>query len=212
CLRALPTIAAGQDLAFLEKALREAGYQLYNPPRANWGPGFVFRGDVVNSRIKNVEEICPNLYTDLGPPEGTAIVLPNFRAEDGFSFGLAIQFLRGLVGGRVDLGTIERERKAEVRWQNLQEMSYPRIVNWLESGEPRPIPSRCHLAIEDLKVRNQFKDRVFVIVRAVAPEVLVYDFSRAMRGDAGASVELPNQLKAEIRGKGELKNETQLEI
>jgi hypothetical protein len=113
------TVAVGQNLAVLEGALQKAGYQLYNPARANWGPGFVFAGDVVNGRMKNVDEICPTLYQDLGPPEGTTIVLPDFKAEDGFSWGLSLNFLRGLLGGKLDVGA-EGEQKAEVKWQSLQ--------------------------------------------------------------------------------------------
>jgi hypothetical protein len=205
------TIAVGQNLAVLERALQKAGYQLYNPARANWGPGFVFAGDVVNGRIKNVVEICPTLYRDLDPPRGTTIVLSDFKSEDGFSWGLALNFLKGLLGGKLDLGA-EGEQKAEVKWQNIQEMSYPQMVGWLESGEPRPIAPQCHAAIEDLKLKKLFEGRVFVIVRAVAPESLMYDFTRALQGQGGASGRISEGIRAELQGKGRVKNETQLEI
>lgn len=205
-------VAAAQDLTVLQRTLQANGYQLYVPPRANWGPGFVFAGDVVNGKMKNVEPVCSSLYEDVGLPESTAVILPDFKAEDKFSFSLAIEFLRGLFGGKVDLGAVERDRKAEVRWHNVQEMSYPKMIAWLENGEPRPITKPCRAAIEDLKTKKQFKDRVFVIVRAVAPETLVYDFTRALSGDTGASGQFAETFKAEARGKGQIVSETQLEI
>jgi hypothetical protein len=60
CLQA-GKVAHSQDLQPLDKALRSVGYQMYSPPRENWGPGFVFSGDIVQGRITNVREICPNI-------------------------------------------------------------------------------------------------------------------------------------------------------
>lgn len=48
--------ASSQDLAPLEQALSNSGYKLYNPPRENWGPGFVFAGDVTNGKIRLTSE------------------------------------------------------------------------------------------------------------------------------------------------------------
>ena len=95
-----------QDLGALEQALRTSGYQLYNPPRANWGPGFVFAGEVVGSQIKTVEEICPNLNgNDLGPPQEAAIAL----ASESFSIWSGAL---ATAGGVVFYGTLEGYLKA----------------------------------------------------------------------------------------------------
>jgi hypothetical protein len=83
---------------------------------------------------------------------------------------------------------------------------------WLESGEPRPVATRRQAAIEDLKLKNRFKDRLFVIVRAVAPEVMVYDFSKMTDADGQGSVKFMNQLDAATKGKGHLSSNTQLVI
>jgi hypothetical protein len=205
-----PTI--GQDFESLNRTLHAAGYQLYIPPRQNWGPGFVFAGEIVNDRITNVEEICPNLYADLGSPEGAAVVLGDYRAADTYSFGLTLDFLKGLLGGALDLGRVERERTADVRWHNVREISYSHMDQWLETGEPRPIAKRCRLAIEDLQAKNRFKGRIFVIVRAIAPESLIFDFSRAINTEVGPSVKFSGQLKVAAQGKGEIKNDTLLEV
>lgn len=208
----LASPAQAQSLGPLEQAIRAAGYQLYNPPRENWGPGFVFTGEVVSGRIKNPREICPNLYADVEAPRSTKVLFPDFQASDSFSFGLAIKFIKGILGLDVDVGKVESERKISVKWQNLQETSYSDVDKWLESGEARPIASRCRAAIEDLKGKDQFKDRVFVIVRAVAPELLIYEFDSALSGQAGASAEVWQQGSAKIEGKGEIKNQTRLEL
>ena len=203
--------ALAQDFKALDGLLRNAGYQLYNPPRANWGPGFVFAGDVVNGRIVNVEEVCPNLYSNMGKSEGTAVVLADYAAADSFSFGLALDFLKGLVGGAVNLGGSD-QRSVQVRWKNIREMSYTHMDQWLESGEPRPVAPRCRAAIEDLKLKNRFKDRIFVITRAVAPEVLVYDFAQSTEGKGELSAKFMSELQAAAHGEGHIANNTQLVI
>jgi hypothetical protein len=209
---AMVTTTAAQNIEPLKEALQAAGYQLYIPPRANWGPGFVFTGDVARGRLTNVEEVCPNLYADLEAPQGAAIVLPNFNAKDSFTFGLALRFLKGLLGVDFDLDKIERERSINVRWQNLREMSYTHMDQWLENGEARPIARRCRLAVSDLLAKNQFADRVFAIVRAVAPESLIYDFSGAVNAQASTSAQLWQDAQGRAQGKAEIKNGTQLEI
>jgi hypothetical protein len=203
--------AMGQDFSALEKLLREAGYQLYNPPRANWGPGFVFTGDTVNGRITNVEEVCPNLYSNMGPLKGSTVILADYHASDSMSFNAAVDFLKSLTVGALNLGGAA-QRTVDVRWKNVQEFSYTHIDKWLKTGEPRPVEKRCRAAIDDLKVKNRFKDRVFVMVRAVAPEVLIYDFSKMAEADAKASAKLIQELNAAAEGKGHLGSETQLLI
>ena len=200
-----------QTLDQLDRALHSAGYQRYDPPRANWGPGFVFAGDVVQGKIRNVEEICPNLYADAAEPQATNIILADYAATDSFSLGLAITFLKKLTGGSVNLAPIEKEDSVQVRWENIHELSYSHMHQWLESGEPRPIEKRCRLAIEDLIAKGRFKDRIFVILRAVAPERLTYDFSRSVRAQADASISLPSQLGANASGKVQVKDNTHLQ-
>jgi hypothetical protein len=203
--------AHSQDLGPLDKALRAAGYRLYNPPRANWGPGFVFTGDVLDGKITNVREICPNLYADLEAPQSAAVLLPNFDAKDSFSFGIAIRFLKNLLGLDADLEKMQREQSISVKWSNLRETSYTDVDKWLETGEPRPIARRCRSAIEDLRARKQFEDKVFIIVRAVSPETLLYDFDSAIEVKGSASAEAWQQGKLKAEGKAEIKNRTQLE-
>jgi hypothetical protein len=200
-----------QTLDQLDRALQSAGYQRYNPPRANWGPGFVFAGDIDNGRIRNVEEICPNLYDDVAEPQSTNIVLANYSANDSFSLSLAITFLRGLLGGKAKLVPLEKEDSVQVQWENIRELSYSRMHQWLESGEPRPIAKRCRLAIEDLKAKGLFKDRIFVIMRAVAPERLTYDFSRTTSAQGNASVAISPELEAAANGKIQVKDNTHLQ-
>ena len=200
------------DLTKLDRALETAGYRRYNPPRTNWGPGFVFAGDVVDHRIANVQAICPDLYANSGEPQTAEIVLSDYAAKDNFSFGLAVNFLKEQLKGGFDLGTIEREGSVDIQWVNIREMSYSHMDKWLETGEPRPIAKPCRLAIDDIKSKNRFKDRIFVIVRAVAPEKLVYDFSRAAKMQAGASGEFLNTLKGSAQGQAQMTDSTRLQI
>jgi len=209
------TVVFGQDFGALEKTLRVSGYQLYNPPRANWGPGFVFAGEVTGNRIKNVEEICPNLYgNDSGPPQDATIALGDYKAEDSVGLGLSLQLLKGLLGIGLDFNRVVAERTVDIKWQDIHEVSYTHVDQWLKTGEPRPIAQPCRLAIDDLKAKNRFKDHTFVIVRAVAPQLLVYDFTRMAQVNGSAWVTYAQDFRAAMRGKPgiELKNETQLQV
>jgi hypothetical protein len=201
-----------QSLRPLEQALNAAGYQLYNPPRANWGPGFVFAGDIVQGRITNVREICPNLYGDTEAPQSADILLPNYSARDKISFSATLRFLKSVFGLNFDLDKVEQEHSVEVKWQNIRESSYTEMDKWLADGKIKPIPIQCRRAIESLQGRNAFADRVFVIVRAVAPESLIYDFSSAANGQGSASAALLTEAQAKVQGSGANTAATQLEI
>jgi hypothetical protein len=83
---------------------------------------------------------------------------------------------------------------------------------WLADGKIKPIPIQCRRAIESLQGRDAFTDRVFVIVRAVAPESLIYDFSSAASGQGSASAALLTEAQAKVRGSGANTSATQLEI
>ena len=202
---ALAPGARGQDLGPLDKALNAAGYRLYNPPRENWGPGFVFSGDVANGKITNVREICPNLYADLEAPRSVAVILPDYDANDSFSFGVAVNFLKGLLGLNVDVDKVQRERSISVKWKNLSETSYADIDKWLESGEPRPIAKLCRLAIEDLKARKQFDDRIFVMVRAVAPKRSSLTFRKPYRLTPARQWRLGSKVRQEPKERWKLR-------
>lgn len=204
--------AEAQELSALEKALNNAGYQLYNPPRSNWGPGFVFSGDILNGRITNVKEVCPNLYGDADAPQSAAILFPNYTAKDKLNFGAALHFLRGLFGLDFDLNAVDRERTVEVKWQNIRETSYSEMDRWLADGAIKPIPIQCRRAIENLQGRNAFAGRVFVIVRAVAPESLIYDFSSTVNAQGSATAELWKAAQVKVQGQGVSTSATQLEV
>jgi hypothetical protein len=205
-------IANAQDLGALERALNAAGYQLYNPPRSNWGPGFAFYGDIVDGKITNVREICPNLYGDVDAPRSADILLPDYTAKDSLSFSAAIRFLKGLFGFNVDVDKVEQERSIEVKWQNIRETSYSEMDKWLRDGTIRPIPIQCRRAIESLQGRRTFENHVFVIIRAVAPESLKYDFSAAAKAQGSASAQLWKESQAKVQAGMASTVGTQLEI
>lgn len=187
-------------------------YQPYDPPRANWGPGFVFAGDATAGRISKVQEVCPNLYADVEAPQNTPVALADYNASDGFSFGASLRFLKGLIGLSFDVDKIAHERTIDVKWQNVREYSYTGMDQWLEKGEPRPIAKLCRLAIDDLKAKSQFRERVFVIVRAIAADSLVYEFGAAANGAGSASAQLWQDVRANAKATTTVKNGTRLEV
>ena len=58
----------------------------------------------------------------------------------------------------------------------------------------------------------RFANRIFIIVRAVAPESLVYDFSNTLGAQASASADVWREAQVKVQGKGEVRNGTVLEI
>jgi hypothetical protein len=202
----------GPNLSKLDQALQAAGYHRYDPPRTNWGPGFVFAGDVSNHRITNVEEICPTLYENIGDPVSAKVIFPDYSATDAFSLQMTLNFMQAKLKGSANLAKLEQKQSVEIRWENIREFSYSHADQWLETGEPRPIPKRCRLAIEDMRLKNRFQNRVFVITRAVAPERLVYIYSEVVKNDTGASLEQSKNLKVSGDSKVEASGKTRLEI
>jgi len=174
----------------------------------------VFAGDVAGGRLSNVEELCPNLCGDFEALRGSEIILPDYKADERISLRASISFLKSIVGpgAEVDIPGVEQEQKLDVRWQNVREFSYTSADQWLATGEPRPIEKRCRSAIDDLKVKNRFKDRVFVITRAVAPESVSYDFKRALSGDIRASGETRKVLEAFLDANAQFKNRTLIDV
>jgi hypothetical protein len=199
-----------QDLTPLRKALGE--YQTYDPPRTNWGPGFVFVGEIARGRISKVQQICPNLYADLEAPQSATIFLPDYNTSDSFFLAASLRFLRGLLGLSIDIDKIAGERMIEVKWRNVREYSYTGIDKWLETGEPRPIERRCRLAIEELKAKDLFKDSVFIITRAIAADSLTYEFGSSAPSRGSASAELYKAVQANAEIRSALTNGTRLEI
>jgi hypothetical protein len=117
----VPNIA--RSVSRLEQSLRSAGYHLYNPIRSNWGPGFVFSGDVSNGRIVRIDEICPNLYADATAPNQSKILLPNYKTEDNSSLRIALDYLKkasGFANDDADLARIEQQRTADITWGNIR--------------------------------------------------------------------------------------------
>ncbi len=207
--------SAGQSLRPLQQALESAGYHMYNPPRSNWGPGFVFEGDVANGRFVNAQEVCARLYSDLDTPGKAKIVLPSHQAKDNFSLRVAFNYLKKVLGfanDEADLLRIEQRQIGEVTWGDIWELYYGGMDKWLESGEARPVSAQCRRNIDDLKAKGKFKGRVFVIVRAVVPEWLNFDFGRNFKAEAGVSASLVPRISAGVQGKGEFWDETRLEI
>jgi hypothetical protein len=211
----LSSMAEAQNLSQLEQSLESNGYHLYKPLRSNWGPGFVFSGDISGRGIGGPVEICPNVYADLTAPNQSKILLPNYKAEDRLSLRVALDYLKKITGfanDDADLARIEQQRTADITWGDIRELSYTDMDKYLLSGEPRPIQRRCQAAINDLKLRNRFEGRVFVISRSLATNQLIFDFSRALSVQAGVSANFIPRLTAGIQGRAELKDGTRLEV
>jgi len=191
------------------------GYALYEPVRTNWGPGFVFTGEVKNGKIKNVEEICPSLYGE-SPVTEAGVFLPDYSGASNTDINIGLSMLESVIGkdntAKINLAKYKDNKSVVVKWSSINEVSIPRSMGWMESGEPRKIKKQCFSVIEDLKARGEFEGRTFIITRAIKASSIDYNFDRAIDGDAGVELKFKELFDANAGGKWTSTGKTSLKV
>lgn len=198
----------------LEKSIEP--YALYYPIRENWGPGFVFSGDIVDGKIQNVEEICSNLYGDEQISDSSSIFLANYSGKDEKSLDIGVQLLKRVAGEKnaatLNLADIKSVDDVDISWGDLRETSYARAEQWLKKGEPRPVEGRCESAIDDLKAKGKFIGRVFIITRALSAGSVSYEFNHLRRAGGEAKVKVHEVVEAQVAATWKVTGDTSLSI
>ncbi|MGU3559418.1 hypothetical protein [Methylobacterium radiotolerans] len=193
--------------------MEAAGYRPYIPPRANWGPGFVFTGTIRDGKISDVEEVCSNIYGQKIRAKSNSVLLPAYKEDNRVAISGLIEILKGALRSRsINAGAaFDQGKTTEIRVSDAKEYSYTDEDKWIKEGVARPIAPRCLAAINDLKLKGKFDGRTFIIARAVAAEKFVYDVK-----DRGLALKLEGSLAnvADIKvlASGNASGETHIEF
>jgi hypothetical protein len=178
---------------------RPDGYRPLIPPRADFGPGFVFIGHMDGHALVREGVVCPNLYPQITPKD-VAVVLNNYsissKAGGDINISLLDRILRFL-----HLGTTSLDAKYgqgadyTVNLGSASESYIPLSDMW-KGGKPIPVDPKCHAAIADLRLNNQFTDRVFVVSRSLTVKGLTYTFDKSSDASIRITTEIADVVKA----------------
>ena len=193
--------------------VEKAGFEPYTPFRSNWGPGFLYTGD-----LSNPNPVCPNVYgnqisfDDLENPD---LVFQDIKQDNENSFSLTIGFLEDLLGdensAKLSLGSVANSNEIDLKWGPVKEYTYYESSAF-EDGKPRPIHIDC---LGPLRVRkaNGTLEEVKIITRAMAVKSLSFSAASVSSGEGGLDVTVGKALDASLGdGKWKYKDDRSLEI
>ena len=187
----------------------------FNPARSDWGPGFVFEGDVIDGVIRNISPICENILGD-SPFTEANIKLANYTVESDSEFKVSIEFLKNLIkeenSAKLDLSSIRNKEDATIIWSDTKNQYYRLEDIFLNSGEPRPIPVKCISAINLLKDRGKYEKRVFIILSTISATKFKYEFNEEKISKIGIDTNIADTLTGVAGVDFSSKGKTDLEI
>ena len=145
---------------------RPDGYRPLVPPRADFGPGFVFTGHMDGNTLVREDVLCQNLYPQIKPQDPT-VVLNNYsissKAGGDINISLLDRIFRFLKWGPTSLDAKYGQGADYTVNLGSASESYIPLSDMWKSGKPIPVDPNCHAKIADLRLNNQFTDRVFVV-------------------------------------------------
>lgn len=157
------------------------GYRSLSPPRADFGPGFVFTGALTKNKFRVRDVVCQNLYPQLKAKD-EPVVLTNRTFSNTSGVGLDLSLLDRMLSF-LGLGSasFEANYTGKVGYTvflgSASEVYIPLGDMW--NGEaPVEVDRKCHSAIEELKRKGQFVDSVFVVSRALTINGLSFKFDK----------------------------------
>ena len=200
-LGTLPFIMAGTcdrpNLKGFEASLKEADYRMYYPARTNWGPNTVLAADLSGNRLKNVREICSELYLFV-KPKTDSVALANYTATNDREFSLGVEFLKSFIGPDLSakLGLEAEDKETlKIAFSNTVEDSLADTITVGKGGRARRIEPDCEKRLKQLKQSGEFQDRVFVVLRALRAGVS-YSFKEASKFKADGQLTVAKALGA----------------
>ena len=178
---------------------RADGYRPLVPPRADFGPGFVFTGHMDGNALVREGVVCKNLYPQITPKD-VAVVLNNYRisSKAGGDINISIldRILRFLGLGKTSLNAKYGGAFDYTANLGSASESYITLSDMWKGDKPIPVDRNCHAAIENLRFNNQFTDRVFVVSRSLTVKGLTYTYNKSSDAAVGFTTEIADAVKA----------------
>ena len=173
------------------------------PISADFGPGFVFRGRLENGELVFGEIVCQTLYPKV-QPRSAAVVLNNDSLSHDLSAELNLSLLdrifRFLKLGSASLDAKYANKATYTVSLGTVSDSYIPLSDLWSNSKPIEVDSGCHAAIEDLKVKGQFANSVFVVSRALTAQGLSYKFGSESDASGHLVTDVKNAAKVDTSG------------
>jgi hypothetical protein len=179
---ALSTIASAQSLKNLERELSSLNpsMRLFNPPRSDWGPGFVFSGQVKKGKMSGVRPVCLFLFD--GNPNTilteSEVALSNISSIKSRGFDASVGALSKALGpenaAKLELKNA-RKSNLKVEWGDVIHR-YIADESLFSNGRRVPVRQECRAAIEQSATVRP-KDSLFIVWSVLQPSALDFSFS-----------------------------------
>jgi hypothetical protein len=174
-----------------------SGYRPLVPVREDYGPGFVFKASRKGNDIIFGDVVCTNLYPGV-KARAPAVVLTNTRFDNTNNAGVNLSLLQAIIGAGKSAsleGKYGREVHFTVALGDASDEYIPLSDLWSGRRKPRSVDPQCQAAIDDLKMKGQFRDSVFVVARALTVHGLSYTFENETGPSASLVLEIKNLIK-----------------
>jgi hypothetical protein len=181
------TVACGarSQLAPLERQLNTYGYSMYNPPRADRGPGWVFQILKTHEGRSVPSTVCTNLFPNFKPSR-VNLTLPATDWSTTLAVDLGLDFLDGLVPDLIKAkASLKSVSAVAINWQDVSAEELPRDFRFTEAGTRRPISRQCHASLRDLKTHNLLNNSIFVVEQALVSHSMRMSFTADRSAAAG---------------------------
>jgi hypothetical protein len=183
--------ATTKGLGPLESKLKEHGFSVYNPPRSNRGPGWVFRFVKTFDGRTVPSTVCENIYPDAKTVDGR-LVLPNITQDKSVDLSLAIDLLSGIIDPPLQAkAELKDVGNVTISWGPVRVRELSPGNKFTAEGAIRKIDEACYAELESLKARQEIQDSIFVVQEAAVVNRFNYHF----HGDTEASAKLRGQYK-----------------
>jgi len=175
----------------LEREMKEYGFSGYRPPRANHGPGWVFRFAKTYDNNTVMVTVCDFLYPkNLVVPVKGSVSLLNRESTETLDLSLGLKVIGDLVQ---EISKAEASLKSKsvttlrVTWSKVEAEEIPDQYKFNAEGKLQPLDPACSAAIRQIRDRGNL-DTVFVVQEALRAESI--DISVDANVDRGAQLDV----------------------
>lgn len=198
------------DRAGFERALNDAGYIMYYPTRADWGPNTVLEAELENKILKNTKLLCQRAYRYPKIVENVKVTLSDYDARTEKEFSIGLELLKAVLGpkmtGKLNLDG-KKTSALELKLENSREDSMAEEEKFDEDGNPRELMPQCYSLLKERKDKGTLS-QVFIVLRAIKSGVS-YDLSKTTEFTGAAEVSVKDVVGVDPNGRWKIISNTE---
>jgi hypothetical protein len=207
CLRATSPINAISD------EVEKLGFTVYNPPRADRGPGWVFHFVKTFDGKTVPGTVCTSLYPDERVVDAK-ISIPNVKSTDNADVSFGLGLLDGLIDN-VQKASADLSAKSiktlSINWGDLTARELPEERKFTEEGKRVPIGNACAARLRELRQANQL-GTVFMVQQAVQAKSMTVSVEQDRNAGASLDVSLYEVLTVKPSAKVSQKSNSSIDV